>query len=288
MRRGYAKSPTVWAGLFDTNPLTLCGYSQLFVKFAADHEPVHVTVGKSLRTVLQLSPIDPYVDGVTANGDSGVGECLGDVRRTTSFRVVPAEFFQSAEFDGLHALLAPAHGACDPLVCGASGKHGVAQFARADLPALLGRIQREVDLAGEVVDDVHVEAGVREGGEFGVSGACDERGLQILVAFVLAPVEGVDAVEATPQFAGRRVEHVNQVEHVQAYRRRGSGGLDPDRRMPSRMQCRVEAVMQWRDITRQSQQRAGETHLARLAQRTPLFGHRPAVLAVHIEPLPVG
>ena len=42
--------------------------------------------------------------------------------------------------------------------------------------------------------------------------------------------------------------------------------------------------MQWRDVTRQLQQRAGEAQLARRAQRVPVFDYGVAVLAVHEIP----
>lgn len=38
------EEPNRLVGLFDTNPLTLCGHSQLFVKFATDDEPVDAAV----------------------------------------------------------------------------------------------------------------------------------------------------------------------------------------------------------------------------------------------------
>lgn len=117
----YANGPETLFVFRPTNPLTLCGYSQLFVKFAAYHEPVHVAVGESLRTVPQFASADPHVEGVSAHGDPRVGEDLGYIRRATSFRVVPAEFFQSPEFDGPHSLLGVADGARDPLVVGSGG-----------------------------------------------------------------------------------------------------------------------------------------------------------------------
>ena len=40
----YAKTQPHELGFFDTNPLTLCGHSQLFVKSATDDEPVDAAV----------------------------------------------------------------------------------------------------------------------------------------------------------------------------------------------------------------------------------------------------
>ena len=38
------EEPNRLVGIFDTNPLTLCGHSQLFVKSATDDEPVDAAV----------------------------------------------------------------------------------------------------------------------------------------------------------------------------------------------------------------------------------------------------
>ena len=98
------------------------------------------------------------------------------------------------------------------------------------------------------------------------------------------PIQGIDDIQATPQFARRRIEHVQQVEHVKPDRSRGSGRLDPDGRVPARMQGRVQRVVQRRDVARESQERAGEAQLARRAQRVPVFDYGVAVLAVHETP----
>nr|DAL98024.1 MAG TPA: hypothetical protein [Caudoviricetes sp.] len=249
----YAKTQPSGLGFSTLLPLQSSVTVAILSSCTSDHEPVHVAVGDALRAVAQLAPVDPHVERAPAHGDSRVGERLGYLRRRTSLGIIPTQRLEPTQFDGLRSLFPPAHGTCDPLVCGSCGEHGLAQFARADLPVLLGRIQREVDFAGKVVDDVHVESRVRERGKACMAGACDERGLEVLHARILAPVQGVDAVEATPQFTRRRVEQIQQIEHVKSYRCRRHGRLDAHGRMPSRMQCRVEAVMQRRDITRQAQ-----------------------------------
>lgn len=90
---------------------------QSFVKLAGDDLPVHIAVGNTLRSACDLASLRPLAYQRRLESYSGVGERLGDVRRSALLGIIPAEFLQTSQFHGLHSLFGAADGACDPLVC---------------------------------------------------------------------------------------------------------------------------------------------------------------------------
>ena len=212
-----------------------------------------------------MASLHPLAYPRRLEGYSGVGECLGDVRRRPAPGIIPTHVLSLRSLTVCARCSRPHNGHIThwsfwPAVSIVLHNSQVPISRRCS-----GGSSAAINLAGDVVDDVHVEAGIRERGKACMTGACDERGRQVLVASVLrqssASMRRGSAIVRGP--SRRACQSGRARPSVSAS---GSGRLDAHGRMPSRMQCRVEAVMQWRDITRQAQERAGETQFARLAQ----------------------